>query len=162
RCAGTALALTVAVGAFASAQEKSTRDFLAAEIIGPRQSLIDVREYLDARVPRLEKFANADEWDRYAAKLREDVLANVVCGGVARRETQGRMARHHPRRCRLPHQESALRGAAGDVDPRPALRTRGTEGQSAGESGGQRPRLQGQGGSVQADPMHQYGQARYT
>jgi Acetyl xylan esterase (AXE1) len=78
-----AVALVLGAGGATTAQEKSTRDLLAAEVIGPRQSLIDVREYLDARIPRLGKFAGAEEWDRYAAKLREDVLANVVFRGEA-------------------------------------------------------------------------------
>ena len=61
---------------------------------------------------------------------------------------------------RLPDQEAPLRDPARLLDPRPALRAGQTRRQSPGQPRRQRARRQRQGGRLQADPLHQHGQAR--
>jgi hypothetical protein len=69
-----------------SAQPAADTDLakaLARPILAPRRTLEDVRKFLAPRVPELPRFATAAEWDKYAAKLRADVLARVVYRGEA-------------------------------------------------------------------------------
>lgn len=56
---------------------------LGREIIGPRQALIEVQEYCDARVPRMPKVQTAAEWEQHAIRIRADVLERVVYRGEA-------------------------------------------------------------------------------
>jgi hypothetical protein len=56
---------------------------LGHEIIGPRQAMIEVQDYCEARVPKLPQVESAAEWDRLATQLRTDVLAKVVFRGEA-------------------------------------------------------------------------------
>ncbi len=71
--------LGTAVGAERGALEEA----LAREIIGPRQSLLDLQDYLEPRIPRLPSFPSAAEWEKYANRLRADLLAKVVFRGEA-------------------------------------------------------------------------------
>jgi dienelactone hydrolase len=65
-------------------EEKSPLpELLAHEIIGPRQSLIEVQDYLEARIPKMPKVADAAEWDREAKRIRAEVLAKVIFRGEA-------------------------------------------------------------------------------
>ena len=156
------LALAVPV---AAADVKDVQALLARPIIGPRQARLELEEHVRPRIPTLPPFGTTAEWEKYAAGIRRDVLDKVVFRGeaaaVARREGQGRVARHDRRRPRLPHQEAPLRSAARPVDSRPALRAGEARRQGAGLPQRQRPRRQGQGGRLQADPLHQPGQARH-
>jgi hypothetical protein len=66
------------------AQDKSpVADFLGHEIVGPRQGLLDVTEYLDPRIPRMPEVKTVAEWEKHAARIRKDVLDNVVFRGEA-------------------------------------------------------------------------------
>jgi dienelactone hydrolase len=56
---------------------------LQREVIGPRQALVDLQEWLDARIPRLSPTLTREEWDRQAPSLRAQVLDKVVFGGEA-------------------------------------------------------------------------------
>ncbi|MCI0458380.1 MAG: hypothetical protein L0Z62_15555 [Gemmataceae bacterium] len=56
---------------------------LARPILEPRRTLDDVRKFVASRVPTLPKFGTAAEWEKYATKLRADVLARVVYRGEA-------------------------------------------------------------------------------
>jgi len=66
------------------AQDKSpVGAMLAHEIIGPRQGLLDVQEYLDPRIPRMPAVKTASEWEKQAERIRQDVLDKVVFHGQA-------------------------------------------------------------------------------
>jgi hypothetical protein len=56
---------------------------LDREIIGPRQALVDVQEYVDAKVPRMPEVKSLDDWERHATQLRAAVLERVVFRGEA-------------------------------------------------------------------------------
>jgi dienelactone hydrolase len=56
---------------------------LGREIIGPRQTLLEVQDYTEARIPRMPKVESAAEWDKLAATLRAAVLEKVVYRGAA-------------------------------------------------------------------------------
>jgi dienelactone hydrolase len=58
---------------------------LARPVIGPRHSVHEVIEYCDARIPAVPVPKDAKEWEAYSAKVRADVLANVVFRGEAAR-----------------------------------------------------------------------------
>ncbi|HZT81622.1 MAG TPA: acetylxylan esterase [Gemmataceae bacterium] len=56
---------------------------LDREVIGPRQTLLETQDYIDARVPRMPKVQTAEEWQKIADRLRADVLTKVVFRGEA-------------------------------------------------------------------------------
>jgi Acetyl xylan esterase (AXE1) len=56
---------------------------LGREIIGPRQTMLEVQDYTEARIPRMPKVENAADWDKLAATLRAAVLEKVVYRGAA-------------------------------------------------------------------------------
>src|SRR5579885_3445425 len=56
---------------------------LARAVIGPRQTLLETQDYIDARVPRMPKVQTAEEWQKIADRLRADVLTKVVFRGEA-------------------------------------------------------------------------------
>jgi hypothetical protein len=69
----------------ASAAEKSAlEEALAREIIGPRQALLDLQDYLEPRIPRVPAAGSVEEWERHARRIRADVLDKVVFRGEAR------------------------------------------------------------------------------
>jgi dienelactone hydrolase len=55
---------------------------LAREIISPRQTLLEVQEYVDARIPRMPAVATRADWEREAARLRNQTLERVVYRGA--------------------------------------------------------------------------------
>jgi len=78
--------ITIACLATASARADDKLDLaglLGREIIGPRQTLLEVQDYTEARIPRMPKVASAAEWDKLAATLRAAVLEKVVYRGAA-------------------------------------------------------------------------------
>ncbi len=56
---------------------------LAREIIGPRQALLDVQERIASRIPRMPNVKSRDEWEKYAQRLRRDILDRIVFRGEA-------------------------------------------------------------------------------
>jgi hypothetical protein len=56
---------------------------LSREIIGPHQTLSEVQDFVEARIPRLRQYESAAEWDREAEQLRSAVLERVVFRGEA-------------------------------------------------------------------------------
>src|SRR5262249_33456187 len=56
---------------------------LGRPILNPRQVLLELQEYLDARVPRMPALGSVAEWERGAERLRADVLSRVVFRGEA-------------------------------------------------------------------------------
>jgi hypothetical protein len=85
RCWSVAtLALVLIVTPSVRADDKADlAALLGREIIGPKQSLAEVKAYLDARVPRMPKPTSADEWTREAERIRAAVLERVVYRGEA-------------------------------------------------------------------------------
>jgi hypothetical protein len=84
---GTVMVAVLALmGAQVRAEEKSAlAELLAREIVGPRQALVDAQEFVDPKIPRMPQVKSAEEWDRIAARLRQDVLERVVFRGEAAR-----------------------------------------------------------------------------
>jgi hypothetical protein len=66
-----------------AAEPSPLEQALAHEIIGPRQSLLDVQEQIESRIPRLPALKSVDEWEKYAQRIRDDVLKRVVFRGEA-------------------------------------------------------------------------------
>ena len=166
RCLLTGLAVLITTPCLRADDKADLESLLAHEIIGPHQSLTEVKAYLDARVPRMPKLTTQTRLG--ARSPTHPCRRSEACrlprrgGEVARCENQGRMARHHQGRRWLSHQEAALRGAARNVDTGPPLRARQAKRQGAGRPGGQRPRSrQRQGGRLQANALHQHGETRH-
>jgi dienelactone hydrolase len=59
------------------------KKLLATPILNPRQTLLEVREYLDAKVPRLPEATTAEAWEKETARLQKEVLEKVVFRGEA-------------------------------------------------------------------------------
>lgn len=55
----------------------------AADGPSPRQALLDVQDHLESKLPKLPTFDRPADWQRYADKLRQDVLDRVVFRGEA-------------------------------------------------------------------------------
>src|SRR5262245_45721801 len=58
---------------------------LSKPIIGPRQSLLDLQDQLEPRIPPLGHLEKASEFEAWAKKLRQDLLERVVLRGEAAR-----------------------------------------------------------------------------
>ena len=74
------------VGAAEAAADTNTLDLqaiLAHEIVGPALVLSEVQDYIEPRVPEMPALTSAQDWTRYANRLREDVLKRVVLRGEA-------------------------------------------------------------------------------
>lgn len=56
---------------------------LARPIIGPRQTLAEVQDFTESRVPRMPEVKSADEWTKIATQLRDDVKRRVIFRGEA-------------------------------------------------------------------------------
>lgn len=68
----------------ASAQTNLLAPTLAREIIGPNLALAEVQAYTENRVPLMPALTSAAEWEKEAARLRRDLLDNVIFRGEAR------------------------------------------------------------------------------
>src|SRR5262245_39488728 len=66
-----------------AADQPALQAFLDREVIGPRQTLVESQEYLDARVPRMPEVKTREEWERHAERMRKEVLERVVYRGQA-------------------------------------------------------------------------------
>jgi dienelactone hydrolase len=76
------IALTAAP---ACGDELTVKAALARAIIGPRQSLIDLQDYLEPRVPKVPDVKAFAEWEGVATRLRQDILDKVVLSGAAKK-----------------------------------------------------------------------------
>jgi hypothetical protein len=85
RLMATLFVLFLAGGSSAlrAADAADLQALLGRTIIGPRQALIEVQDYTEARVPKLPTFASVAEWEKYASRLRADLLDQVVFRGKA-------------------------------------------------------------------------------
>jgi hypothetical protein len=95
------LLLTFAVPC-AAADRADLQALLDREIIGPRQALLEIQEYVDLKVPRLPEVKSLDEWEARAKRLREAVLERVVFRGEA--------AAWRDAKCRVEWQETIAGG----------------------------------------------------
>jgi hypothetical protein len=66
-----------------AADKPDLQAVLAREIIGPRQAMIEVQDYTEARVPKLPEVKTTAEWEKHAERWRADILARVVYRGAA-------------------------------------------------------------------------------
>jgi len=66
---------------------------LSREIIGPRQSLLDVQDHIEGRIPRMPVVKTVADWEKHAQRIRRDVLDRVVFRGEAAawREAKGQV-----------------------------------------------------------------------
>lgn len=65
------------------ADEDFVKSSLAHEIIGPDQSMSDVQDFTEARIPSMPAVKTAAEWQQLAAKYRKDAQAKVLFRGAA-------------------------------------------------------------------------------
>jgi cephalosporin-C deacetylase-like acetyl esterase len=56
---------------------------LGREIIGPRQTLAETKEYAAGRIVRMPDVKSVAEWEAYAARTRAEVLRRVIFRGKA-------------------------------------------------------------------------------
>ena len=81
--------LSVCVLAFISltchADEAFVKEALARPILPAQTTLKETQDHLEPKLPKLPEFKTAAEWDRYADKLRQDVLDKVVLRGEAKK-----------------------------------------------------------------------------
>jgi hypothetical protein len=75
--------LVTGIAGSGAQESASIESLLAKPVISPRQTELDTIEFVDARIPRMRKFAAAPEWEKHAAELRERVLTEVVFRGAA-------------------------------------------------------------------------------
>lgn len=59
------------------------KKLLAAPVLTPRQTLAELQEYLDPKIPQLPEAKTAEEWTKETERLRNEVLAKVVFRGEA-------------------------------------------------------------------------------
>src|SRR5436305_1656499 len=85
-----ALALLAAPPSGAGASD-FVKKALAREVIGPRQTMHDLLAHAEGRIPRLPVFTSKEEWEKYATRLRADVLTRVVFRGAAARWRTARL-----------------------------------------------------------------------
>lgn len=77
------LALLLSPVAILAAEPSPIEAFLKKEIIGPRTTLEETKEFVDAKIPRLTTPKTAAEWDRESQRLREKILKDIVFRGEA-------------------------------------------------------------------------------
>ncbi len=82
RIAG-ALCLLISASGVAGAAEPDLKAYLARPILGDRWTIHEVVELTEAKVPTVPAFKDAAEWEKYAAKLRADILDDIVYRGEA-------------------------------------------------------------------------------
>ncbi|MFO0803582.1 MAG: hypothetical protein U0791_10755 [Gemmataceae bacterium] len=78
-----AAALLMAAFPVRADDEADLKKLLATPILNQRQTLLEVQEYLDAKVPRLPEASTAEAWEKETARLQKEVLEKVVFRGEA-------------------------------------------------------------------------------
>lgn len=64
-------------------QSSELEKILSRDIIGSHQAMAEVQAYAAARVIPMPAFRNAAQWERYANRMRRDILERVVLRGEA-------------------------------------------------------------------------------
>src|SRR5262245_53071185 len=65
------------------AAQPDVKPILAKPILESGQTLKDLQAFIEPRLPVLPKVKSKDEWEKIAARLREDMFAKVVFRGEA-------------------------------------------------------------------------------
>lgn len=83
----TLVMLAIAAGAASASLAADADDVLAAllkhEIVGDELPLAEVQRFVERRIPKMQTWATAQEWQAEAARLRRAVLDNIVFRGAA-------------------------------------------------------------------------------
>src|SRR6185437_8941312 len=79
-CLFLCVALPTAVRA---AEPSPLEQALSHEIMGPRQALLDVQDYIESRIPRMPEVKTVNEWEKHSQRIRQAVLERVVFRGEA-------------------------------------------------------------------------------
>jgi len=53
------------------------KEILSESIIGPKQAMMDVQDYCEARIPAMPEVNTKDEWEAVSKKIRGDALDKV-------------------------------------------------------------------------------------
>jgi hypothetical protein len=80
------LAILPALNAASVCEAQSSADLksvLSREIIGPKQSIDDVRSFTASRVPPVPEAKSVAEWEQHANRMRKETLDRVVFRGEA-------------------------------------------------------------------------------
>ena len=86
-CIGT----IIAAAASASPGDQTVLgEFLARQIVSPDLVLNQVEGFCDARVRRMPEVTSVKEWEKYANRLRRDVMEKVVLRGRAAQWAKGK------------------------------------------------------------------------
>ncbi|MBI5760807.1 MAG: acetylxylan esterase [Planctomycetales bacterium] len=80
---GVFVALLTATRLCAADTQADLKAALAREIIGPKQSMDDVRKFTAARVPPVPEAKSVAEWEQHANRMRKETLDRVVFRGEA-------------------------------------------------------------------------------
>src|SRR5688500_8471907 len=84
------LVIIAAASPLRSQEGDWVRSVLARPILRADEALTDVRDYCEARVPRMPALRSRAEWERYAARMRARTLDRVVFRGEAARWRKAR------------------------------------------------------------------------
>src|SRR5258706_10618285 len=68
---------------FCARLSADVKEILGEGIIGPKQGMMDVQDYCEARILGMPAVKNKEEWEGLAKKMRADVLDHVVFRGEA-------------------------------------------------------------------------------
>ena len=80
-CAAT---LSASAAVASAAEEKDVAALLRHEIVGATLPLAEIQRFCETRVPRLQAYKSAAEWEATANRLRQQVLEKIVfCGQAA-------------------------------------------------------------------------------
>jgi len=88
----TFLALVVVFALLRAAEPSAVHTFLAREVVTARTTQVEAQEYLEGRVPRMPRLTTHAEWQKYADRLRADILDKVVYRGEAAGWRDARLA----------------------------------------------------------------------
>src|SRR4051812_2708477 len=67
--------------AAARADEAFVKEALGRPILPSGHTLKETQDHLEPKLPKLPAFENADEWDRYADKIRQEMMDRVILRG---------------------------------------------------------------------------------
>ncbi|MDB5306240.1 MAG: hypothetical protein JWO38_442 [Gemmataceae bacterium] len=84
RSAGLALlTLVLTTSPVPAADADDLKKLLEYPVLTPRQTVAELQEFLDARIPQLPEAKSAAEWTKETARLQKEVLERVVFRGEA-------------------------------------------------------------------------------
>jgi hypothetical protein len=78
-----AIVLSATPAIFAADPQADVKAALSREIVGPKQSMADVRKFTSSRVPPVPEAKSIAEWELHANRMRKETLDRVVFRGEA-------------------------------------------------------------------------------